>query len=80
MKEHKINHLLFMDDLKLLSKSEEQMDTLVRTVHILGLILGWSLEWKYVEFLPWREVIQLDVKLPNSKVMKEIKKESSIVI
>ena len=24
-----LNHLLFMDDLKLLSKSEEQMDTLV---------------------------------------------------
>ena len=29
---YKINHLFFMDDLKLLSKSEKQMDTLVRTV------------------------------------------------
>ena len=29
-----------MDDLKLLSKSEEQMDTLVRTVHVFRTDIG----------------------------------------
>ena len=35
-KEYKLNHLLFMDDLKLLSKSEEQMDTLVKAAHVFS--------------------------------------------
>ena len=29
----RINHLLFMDDLKLFSKSNDQIDSLVNTVH-----------------------------------------------
>ena len=33
-KEYKLNHLLFMDDLKLFAKNEEQIDTLVGTVHV----------------------------------------------
>ena len=32
----KINHLLFMDDLKLLLKNEDQMDILVKTVRIFS--------------------------------------------
>ena len=35
-KEYKLNHLLFVDDLKLFSKSEEQIDTLVTTVHVFS--------------------------------------------
>ena len=35
-KEYKLNHLLPMDDLKLFSKSEEQMDTIVITVHVFS--------------------------------------------
>ena len=35
-KEYKLNHLLFMDDLKLYAKSEEQANTLVRTVHVFS--------------------------------------------
>ena len=37
-KEYKLNHLLFMDDLKLYSKSEEQVDSLIQTTHICALI------------------------------------------
>ena len=33
-KRKKLNHLLFMDDLKLCSESEKQIETLVRIVHI----------------------------------------------
>ena len=51
-KECKLNHLLFMDDFNQFSKGEKQMHTLVKAVHVLVLILGWSLEWKNVDFLP----------------------------
>ena len=33
---YKLNHLLLMDDLKLFSKNEEQMDTLVRNVYVFS--------------------------------------------
>ena len=33
--EYKLNHSLYMDDLKLFARNEEQIDTLVRTVQIL---------------------------------------------
>ena len=39
-KEYKLNHLLLRDDLKLFSKSEEQTDTLVRTVHVFSTEIG----------------------------------------
>ena len=39
-KRYKLNHLLLMDDLKLFSKSEEQIETLVRTVHIFSTDIG----------------------------------------
>ena len=39
-KEYKLNHLLFMDDLKLYAKNEEQTNTLVRTVHVFSTDIG----------------------------------------
>ena len=44
-----------MDDLKLFSKSEDQIDTLVRIVNVFSTDIGMELGWKNVEFLPWRE-------------------------
>ena len=38
-KEYKLNHLLFRDDLKLFGKNEEQIDSLVSTVHISSSLL-----------------------------------------
>ena len=35
-KEYKLNHLLFMDDLKLFSKSEKEINVLVRTVYVFS--------------------------------------------
>ena len=45
-KEYKLNYLLFVDDLKLFSKIEEQMGTLVRTVHVLSTDIGMELGMK----------------------------------
>ena len=39
-KEYKLNHLLFMDDLKLYSKSEAQIDSLIQTTHIFSTDIG----------------------------------------
>lgn len=35
-KKYKLNHLFVMDDWKLFPKSEEQMDALLRTVHVFS--------------------------------------------
>ena len=35
-KQLKIDHLLFMDDLKLFGKNEQQIDSLMKTVHIFS--------------------------------------------
>ena len=42
-KEYKLNHLLLRDDLQLFSKSEEQTDTLVRTVHVFSTEIGMGI-------------------------------------
>ena len=44
--EYKLNHLLYMDDLKLFAKNEEQIDTLGRTVHILSsdIVMGFGMK------------------------------------
>ena len=39
-KRRKINHLLFMDDLKLYGKSDTQIDSLVKTVHLFRKDIG----------------------------------------
>ena len=39
-KNYKLNHLLCMDDLRLFSNSEEQIDKLVRTVHVFSTDTG----------------------------------------
>ena len=39
-KECRVNHLMFMDDVKLYSKNEKQLDSLVNTCHILSTDIG----------------------------------------
>ena len=77
-KDYRLNHLLFMDDLKLFSKSEEQMDTLVRTVHVFSTDIRMELGMKKCGILTMKrgEVVRCEgIKLPNWKVMKEVEKE-----
>ena len=77
-KEYKLNHLLFMDDLKLFSKSEEQMDTLVRTVHVFNTDIGMEFVMKKrgIITIKREKVVKREgIKPPNCGVMKEIEKE-----
>ena len=77
-KEYKLNHLLFIDDLKLFPKSEAKMDTLVRTVHVFSTDIGMEFGMKKCGILTMKrgKVARCEgIKLPNSEVMKEVEKE-----
>ena len=77
-KECKLNNLLFMDDLKLFSKSKEQINTLVRTVHVFSTDIGMEFGTKKCGILTMKrgKVVRCEgIKLPNCEVMKEVEKE-----
>ena len=77
-KEYKLNHLLFMDDLKLFSKSESQIETLVETVQIFSTDIGmeFGLKKRGVLAIKRGKIVKCDgIVLPNGDVMKEVDKE-----
>ena len=77
-KEYKMDYLLFLDDLKLFSKSEEQMDTLVRNVHAFSTKIGMEFGMKKcgILILKGGKVVRCErIKFPNCEVMKEVEKE-----
>ena len=77
-KEYKLNHILFMDDLKLFSKSELQIETLVETVQIFSTDIGMEFGLKRCGVLAIKrgKIVRYDgIVLPNGDVMKEVDKE-----
>ena len=74
-KEFKLNHLLFMDDLKLFGKSEDQIDSLVQTVFIFSEDIGMEFGLKKcgVVILKKGKLVKFDeIHLPNQEIMKEV--------
>ena len=72
-----------MDDLKLFSKSEEQMDTLVRTVYAFSTDIWIKFRMKKCGILVMKrgKVVRCEgIELPNSKVMKVVEKEGYIYL
>ena len=64
----KLNHLLFMDDLKLFAKSKNQIDSLVQTVHIFSEDIGMQFGIKKcgVLIMERGKVIRTDgIRLPD---------------
>ena len=77
-KEFSLNHLLYMDDLKLYGKSEEQIDSLVRTVHIVSTDIGMELGYRKCGLLIVKRgkiVRNQGIELPNGQTMKEVEQE-----
>ena len=77
-KEFSLNHLLFMDDLKLYGKSEEQIDSLVRTVHILSTDIGMEFGIRKcgIIILKRGNIVRCQgIELPNGETMKEVEQE-----
>ena len=68
-KECKVNHFLFMDDLKLFSKSKEQTDILVRIAHAFSANIEMEFRMKKCEILTMKrgKVVRCEgINLPNS--------------
>ena len=77
-KEYKLNHLLFMDDLKLYAKSEEQTNTLARTVYVFSTDISMEFGIKKSEILTIKRgktVKSEGIKLPDGEVMKQVGQE-----
>ena len=73
-----LNHLLFIDDLKLYGKSEEQIDSLVRTVHILSTDIGMEFGIRNCGIILLKRgkiVRSQGIQLPNGETMKEVEQE-----
>ena len=77
-KEHKLNRLLFMDDLKLFAKSKEQTNTPVRTVHVFSTDIGMEFGIKKCAILTMKrgEIVKSEgIKLLDGEVMKQVGQE-----
>ena len=74
----KVNHLLFMDDLKLYGKSERELNSLVNTVHIFSEDIGmkFGMDKCNVMVMERGKMKQTTgIKLPDGEVMKQIEKD-----
>ena len=74
-KEFKLNHLLFMDDLKLFGQSNEQIDSLVQTVFRFTEDVGMEFELRKcgVVTLKKGKLVKFDgIFLPSREIMKEV--------
>ena len=70
-----INHLLFIDDLKLYAKSEEQTNTLVRTVYVFSNDIGMEFGITKCGILTMKrgKIVKSEgIKLPDGEVMKQV--------
>ena len=74
-KEFRLNHLLFMDDLKLFGKSNDQIDSLVQTVFTFSEDIGMEFGLKKcgVVIMKRGKLVKFDgIHLPNQEIMKVV--------
>ena len=74
-----INHLLFMDDLKLYSKSERALDCLIQTVQIFSEDIGmqFGIDKCATLVMKKEKIVKSDcIQLPKDKVIKSLEEES----
>ena len=74
-KEFKVNHLLFMDDLKLYARNRNGIESLVQTVHGFSQDIGMEFGIKKCGILLMEKgkVVHTDgIKLPDGECMKDI--------
>ena len=74
----KINHLLFMDDLKLYGRSAEEVDKLCGVVHKFSEDIGMKFGMDKCAVLEMKNGVKVKskgVELPDGEVMKEVEEE-----
>ena len=77
-KEYRLNHSIFMDDLKLIAKSEEQTNMLVRTVYMFSTDIGMEFGIKKCGIITMKriKIVKTErIKLPDGEVMKQVGQE-----
>ena len=75
-----INHLLFMDDLKLYSLSEKGLDCLVKTVCVFSEDIGMEFGMEKCAMLVMEKgkiVMSVGIELPDGKVIKSLQEGES---
>ena len=73
----KLNHLLFMDDLKIFAKSEREINGLISTVQILSNDIGMEFGIKKCGVLVLKRgtvVSSEGVEIPDGERIKEVEK------
>ena len=73
-KEFKLNNLLFMDDLKIFGKSDNQIDSLIQTVFAFSgdISMEFRLKKCGAVILKKGKLVKFDgIHLPNQEIMKE---------
>ena len=73
--EYKLNQILFMNDLKLYAKSEEQGNTLAKAVHVFSTGVGIDFGIKKCGILTMKrgKIVKSEgMKLPHGEVMKQV--------
>ena len=76
----KINHLLFMDDLKLYSRSEKGLDSLLQTVCVFSEDIGmeFGIERCAMFVIEKGKIVKLvGIELPGGKVIKSLQEDES---
>ena len=76
----KINHLLFMDDLKLYSRSEKGLDSLVQTFRVFSEDIGMEFGTEKCATLVMEKgkiVKSVGIELPDGKVIKSLQEGES---
>ena len=82
-REFSLNHLVFMDDLKLYGMREKQIDSLVRTVHILStdMEMEFGIRKCRLVILKRGKIVRCrGIELPNGETMKRVEQEGCTYI
>ena len=77
-KKYKLNHLLFMDDLKLYAKNQDQTNTLVRNVSAFSTNISMEFGIKKCGIIAMKrgKIVKCEViKLSDGEVMKQVGQE-----
>ena len=76
----KIDHLLFMDDLKLYSRSEKGLDSLAQTVRVFSEDIGMEFGIEKCAMLVMKNgkiMKSVGIELPDGKVIKSVQEGES---
>ena len=76
----KINHLLFLGNLKLYSRNEKELDSLVQTIHVFGVDIRMEFGIEKCAMLVIEKgkiVKSVGIELPDSRVIKSLQEGES---